>query len=343
MRAALFGKLNTLAYKSIESGHTFCKLRGNPYVELVHWVHQLLQLPESDFGRVVRHFGLDIAQVARDTTEALDRLPRGATSISDLSQDVETAVEQGWLYSTLMFGCSSVRTGTLLIGILKTRSLRSVLYGISGRFESIDVNVLTDSFATITGGSPEDMLSAHDGTSLLSQPPKQVRDIFICYRRQDSVHPAGRIFDRLVAEFGRDRIFKDVNSIPAGIKDFAEEIQQQLKSTKVMLAIVGNSWLSARDSTGRRRLDDKDDYVRIELKWGLDKKEVSVVPVLLDDVMMPDAASLPSALKRFVKCQAVRVRADPEFERDVQSLLVEVRGCLARSVALAESRGQASR
>src|SRR4029434_8655298 len=103
------------------------------------------------------------------------------------------------------------------------------------------------------------MLSAHDGTPLLSHTPKQVRDIFICYRRQDSVHPAGRIFDRLVAEFGRDRIFKDVNSIPEAIKDFAEEIQQQLKSTKVMLAIVGNSWLSARDSTGRRRLDDKDD------------------------------------------------------------------------------------
>ena len=157
------------------------------------------------------------------------------------------------------------------------------------------------------------------------------------------MHPTGRIFDRLVAEFGRDRIFKDVNSIPAGVKDFVEEIQQQLQSAKVMLAVVGSSWLSARDPTGRRRLDDKDDFVRIELKWALEKKEVSVVPVLLDDASMPNAASLPNVLKRFSKCQAVRVRADPDFERDVQSLLVEIRACLTRSGAVVESRAHAGR
>ena len=84
-RSALFGKLNCLAYKAIEGATVFCKLRGNPYVELVHWIQQILQTPDSDLHRIVRHFELDPSRLAKDVTEALDRLPRGATSISDLS------------------------------------------------------------------------------------------------------------------------------------------------------------------------------------------------------------------------------------------------------------------
>src|SRR5258706_11567512 len=96
-RVALFGKLNSLGYKAIEGATVFCKLRGNPYVEVVHWLHQVLQLQDSDLHRIVRHFNLDAAKVARDFTEALDRLPRGASSISDLSEHVESAVERGWV------------------------------------------------------------------------------------------------------------------------------------------------------------------------------------------------------------------------------------------------------
>ena len=92
-RETLFGKLNPIAYQSIESATVFCKMRGNPYVELVHWIQQILQTPDSDLHRIVRHFELDQSRVAKDVTDALDRLPRGATSISDLSSHVESAVE----------------------------------------------------------------------------------------------------------------------------------------------------------------------------------------------------------------------------------------------------------
>ena len=119
-RATLFGKLNSLAYKAIEGATVFCKLRGNPYVELVHWIQQILQTPDSDLHRIVRHFELDSSRLAKDITDALDRLPRGATSISDFSSHVENAVERGWVYATLMFGESRVRTGHLVVGILKT-------------------------------------------------------------------------------------------------------------------------------------------------------------------------------------------------------------------------------
>src|SRR5215218_6700185 len=119
-RTALFGKLNTLAYKAIEGATVFCKLRGNPYVELVHWIQQILQTPDSDLHRIVKRFEIDPSPLARDITEALDRLPRGATSISDLSQHVESVVERGWVYATLMFGDGQVRTGHLVVGMVKT-------------------------------------------------------------------------------------------------------------------------------------------------------------------------------------------------------------------------------
>jgi type VI secretion system protein VasG len=164
-RTALFGKLDSLAYKAIEGATVFCKLRGNPYVELVHWMQQILQTPDSDLHRIVRHFELDSSRLAKDVTDALDRLPRGATSISDFSDHVPNAVERGWVYATLMFHDSSVRTGHLVIGMLKTPSLRNALIAISRQFEKLSADRLTEDFARIVNGSPEDQMAAADGTT----------------------------------------------------------------------------------------------------------------------------------------------------------------------------------
>lgn len=153
-RAALFGKLNSLAYKAIEAATVFCKLRGNPYVELVHWFHQILQLQDSDLHQIIRQFSIEPARLAKDITEALDRLPRGSTSITDLSSHVEEAVERGWVYGSLMFGESQVRTGYLVVGILKTPSLRNALLSISREFEKLKVDTLTERFDEVVGASP---------------------------------------------------------------------------------------------------------------------------------------------------------------------------------------------
>ena len=165
-RVQLFGKLNRVAYKSIESATVFCKMRGNPYVELVHWIHQILQLDDSDLKRIVRHFDLNVSRLAGDLTAALDRLPRGATSISDFSSHVESSVREGWMFATLMFGRSSVRTGHLLVGIGKSRSLASLLYDMSAEFRGVAVDDLTDNFSAILSGSPEEELTASDASSL---------------------------------------------------------------------------------------------------------------------------------------------------------------------------------
>lgn len=162
-RTALFGKLNSVGYKAIEAATVFCKLRGNPYVELAHWLHQLLQLQDSDLHRIIRQFSLEPARLARDLTDALDRLPRGSTSITDLSSHVEEAVERGWVYGSLMFGEHQVRTGYLVIGILKTPSLRQVLLGLSSEFAKIKVETLSERFDEYVGDSPENNLAASDG------------------------------------------------------------------------------------------------------------------------------------------------------------------------------------
>jgi len=164
-RTALFGKLNALAYKAIESATVFCKLRGNPYVELQHWIFQILQTPDSDLHRIVRHYGLDAAVLAADLQQALDRLPRGASSITDLSSFVENAVERGWVYGSLMFGEPQVRTGHLLIGLLKTPSLRNSLLSVSKQFERIKLDDLCDNFRALLAQSPEHGQAATDGSA----------------------------------------------------------------------------------------------------------------------------------------------------------------------------------
>ncbi|WP_108262790.1 type VI secretion system ATPase TssH [Mangrovicoccus ximenensis] len=169
-RAALFGKLNTLGYKTIDEATVFCKLRGNPYVELVHWLFQIVQQPDSDLHRIMEHCKLEPSAVARDMTAALDKLPRGAASISDLSAHIEDAVQWGWLYGSLQFGTAHVRTGHLVIGMMKTPALRNILLGISREFAKIKVDDLVENFASVTSGSPEESLRAQDGSSMGDDP-----------------------------------------------------------------------------------------------------------------------------------------------------------------------------
>jgi type VI secretion system protein VasG len=165
-RVALFGKLNKLGYQAIESATVFCKLRGNPYVEMVHWLHQILQGQDSDVHRLIQHYDLEPSKVARDMTAALDALPRGASSISDLSEHLADAVERAWVYSSLMYKSPQVRTGHLILGMLKTPALRNVLNGMSQEFKKIKPDDLSENFHEATGGSPEDGLSPSDGSTV---------------------------------------------------------------------------------------------------------------------------------------------------------------------------------
>ncbi|HKE46317.1 MAG TPA: type VI secretion system ATPase TssH [Steroidobacteraceae bacterium] len=165
----VYGKLNSVGYKALEGAMVFCKMRGNPYVEFVHWLHQLLNQQNSDVLTIVRAFGLDAGKLARDVTEALDRLPRGASSISDVSSHIENAMREGWVWATLRFGDSQVRTGYLIVALLKTQNLRGILLQISREFDKVKVDQLIEEFDKITASSPEGTLRSRDGTEFGAQ------------------------------------------------------------------------------------------------------------------------------------------------------------------------------
>ena len=165
-RIALFGKLNSRAFQSIESATVFCKMRGNPYVELAHYLHQILKDQDSDLHRIIRFFDLDAGRIATQLQRALDALPRGATAISDLSPHLEECVERAWIHATLGFGVSQVRTGHLLLGMLTSAGLSRVLQGISPELAGIDSRALTRNFDDAVAGSPETGLTAQDGSHL---------------------------------------------------------------------------------------------------------------------------------------------------------------------------------
>src|SRR4051794_16013717 len=164
-RAALFGKLNPVGYRAIEGATVFCKLRGNPYVELVHWLHQILNAQDSDLHRLVKHYEIDPSRLAADLTSTLDKLPRGATSIQDFAPQIEEAVERAWVFGTLMFGVNQIRTGHLLLGMLKTPTLRNALFATSRQWEKIKPDTLSDEFDQVLANSPEAAMQPADGTT----------------------------------------------------------------------------------------------------------------------------------------------------------------------------------
>ncbi|KIC07970.1 ATPase AAA [Leisingera sp. ANG-M1] len=165
-RVALFGKLNKLGYQAVESATVFCKMRGNPYVELVHWMHQLLAQQDSDMHRIIEHYKLDPGKIATELTRALDMLPRGASTISDLSDHLMDAMERGWVWGSLLYSSGQVRSGHLLLGMLKTPALRNILSNMSPELARIGADDLADNFHDATDGSPEEALGAQDGSNV---------------------------------------------------------------------------------------------------------------------------------------------------------------------------------
>lgn len=165
-RVALFGKLNKLGYQAVESATVFCKMRGNPYVELVHWMHQLLAQQDSDMHRIIQHYDLDTGKIASELTRALDMLPRGASTISDLSDHLMDAMERGWVWGSLLYSAGQVRSGHLLLGMLKTPALRNILSSMSPELAKIGADDLADNFHEATDGSPEERLGAQDGSNV---------------------------------------------------------------------------------------------------------------------------------------------------------------------------------
>lgn len=142
--------------------------------------------------------------------------------------------------------------------------------------------------------------------------------IFLCYRRAETEDIAGRMYDCLCTKFGREVVFRDIDSIPLGV-NFKEYLSQKLATCRVALAVMGRLWLSSGSAGGSSRLNDPTDFVRMELECVL-RRGISIVPVLVQGASMPKPGDLPSELSELAYFQGARVRSDPDFHRDMSLL-----------------------
>ena len=145
-----------------------------------------------------------------------------------------------------------------------------------------------------------------------------MNNIFISYRRSDSADITGRIWDQLTNEFGADRLFRDVDKIPLG-QDFRKVISDAIERCEVLLVVIGDEWLSDMDESGRRRIDNPEDYVHMEVRLALERG-LAVIPVLVKNAKMPAATDLPPALSALSTINGTKVRADPDFPTDIKRL-----------------------
>jgi hypothetical protein len=141
--------------------------------------------------------------------------------------------------------------------------------------------------------------------------------VFISYRREDSAGFARRIYDRLVSRLEREKVFFDIDSIPPGL-DFVDVLSDRVGKCDALLAVIGKRWVSIADAQNRRRLDDPNDFVRIEIEAAL-QRNVPVIPVLVDGAAMPLAMDLPHVLRGLARRQGVEISLT-RFESDARRL-----------------------
>ncbi|MCB9453673.1 MAG: protein kinase [Anaerolineaceae bacterium] len=148
--------------------------------------------------------------------------------------------------------------------------------------------------------------------------------IFISYRREDSIAVTGRLYDRLVAAFGETYIFKDVDNIPIGA-NFKAMLEQEVTSCDVLLAVIGQQWEALHSETGQRRIENPDDFVRIEISAGLQRPDILVIPVLVNNAKMPEIVDLPKSMADLAYRNAAVIRNDPDFNRDTAWLIEQIK------------------
>jgi hypothetical protein len=142
--------------------------------------------------------------------------------------------------------------------------------------------------------------------------------VFISYRRDAGAGYAGRIADTLVEHFGTDKVFRDLDSLEPGL-DFAEAIERAIESSEVLIAVIGKNWLTATDSAGQKRLENPDDYVRAEIATAL-KRNIRVIPLLIQGAAMPSAEELPDDLAPLSRRNAFEIH-DSSWRDDIRRLV----------------------
>ena len=157
-------------------------------------------------------------------------------------------------------------------------------------------------------------------------PGRGITTVFISYRRDDARAVVDRIHERLDATLGQDNVYVDVDSVPLGV-DFRRHVEALIAECDVVLVVIGARWLHAADEAGDQRLDDPGDLVRLKIEAAL-RRDIAVVPVLVDGASMPKQTQLPPSIAELAYRNGSVVRYHPDFNGDMERL---IQGALARS------------
>jgi hypothetical protein len=164
-----------------------------------------------------------------------------------------------------------------------------------------------------------------------------ISEFFICYRREQSSWPARILRDQLAKRFGEHSVFMDLASIEAGT-EWPQRISDAIRNSGAVLVLIGPNWVDARDSTGTRRLDNPNDWVRLELEAALSYERIATVPLLLDGAAMPAREQLPDSIKPLADHNSIALRAE-QWDNAIEQLLSSIeRGRLRHRYAQAGSR-----
>jgi hypothetical protein len=145
----------------------------------------------------------------------------------------------------------------------------------------------------------------------------------LSYRRADSADISGRIYDRLIQQFGRNAVFKDVYSITPGL-DFRSVISDAISHSRISVAVIGPNWFGLSGAQYKSRIDDPADFVRIEVSSAL-KMGIPVIPLLVSGATMPTANKLPDDLKALANKEYSLIRPDPDFDHDMERVISGIR------------------
>jgi len=182
----------------------------------------------------------------------------------------------------------------------------------------INISGGTAKFENIVQGNAN--IINEDTTGQINKPASPCK-AFISYRRKDSADITGRIYDRLANELGKNNVFKDVYSVPLGV-NFKEYVNEEISKANIVLVIIGSSWLEKRNA--EPRIKEPNDLVRLEIEAAF-QNDVPLIPILVSTASMPEEEALPDNLKQLVYINGIKIRPDPDFEHDINSLLAAIK------------------
>jgi hypothetical protein len=299
----LIGKLNPTTRAALESAAGLCVSRTNYEVALEHLLARLVESGGADFGLIIKRFGIDVSILQRDIDRSVELLKKGNDRSPAISSSLFEALAVGWLYGSIDYDAQSIRSGFIVVALLAEEWLSRLIFAISPTFQQIDISLLRRELAAIVASSVEDAETQTgwrgDGASSSTGPR-----VFISYRRRASDLHATILHERLAAAVPGISVFRDRDSLLPGVL-YAEEIHESIKACDIVLALIDEQWLRAKDDQGRRRLDDPGDWVRLELAAAL-SYEKTIVPCLIGKARLPAKGVLPPDLANLEQRQAIR-------------------------------------